>query len=71
MDITVLLNGKTIIVTGASNEIDTSPAKLCAAEGADIVLCARRSDLSEQVASEIHDKGDSAVCGAEYAEDGP
>ena len=50
--------GKVAIVTGASTGLGPVMAKMLAAEGAKLVLAARRADLVEQVAHEI---GEAAV----------
>ena len=47
------LAGKNIIITGASSGIGEAAAKLFAAEGANVVLGARRGQLLETHASEI------------------
>ena len=54
----MLLNGKTIIITGASSGIGAAAAKIFAAEGAKVVLGARRVELLEQITKDI-----SANCG--------
>ncbi|MEM7056525.1 MAG: SDR family oxidoreductase [Pseudomonadota bacterium] len=56
------LNGKTIIVTGASSGIGAAAASLFAKNGASVVLGARRSDHLARVAEAIHRDGGSAVC---------
>lgn len=71
----MLLDGKTIIVTGASSGIGAAAAKIFAAEGARLALGARRAELLEQVADEISANGGEAVFLAgdvqsgQYAED--
>jgi NAD(P)-dependent dehydrogenase (short-subunit alcohol dehydrogenase family) len=50
--------GKVAIVTGASTGLGPVMARMLAAEGARLVLAARRAELVEQVAHEI---GDAAV----------
>lgn len=55
-----LLNGKSIIVTGASSGIGRAAARLFAAEGARLVLVARGADKLEEVAREITDHGGQA-----------
>ncbi len=57
----MLLDGKTIIVTGASSGIGAAAARIFAAEGARLVLGARRSDMLEEVARDIEAKGGEAV----------
>ena len=56
------LQGKTIIVTGASSGIGAAAARLFAAEGANLVLGARRSAELEDIAQQIADSGHGAVC---------
>tara|TARA_R110000787_G_scaffold117209_1_gene227881 strand:- start:1789 stop:2553 length:765 start_codon:yes stop_codon:yes gene_type:complete len=58
MEMGMLLNGKTIIITGASSGIGAAAAKIFAAEGAKVVLGARRVELLEQITKDI-----SANCG--------
>ncbi|GGD36123.1 SDR family oxidoreductase [Aureimonas glaciei] len=51
------LHGKTIIVTGASSGIGAAAALLFAAEGANLILGARRSIELDAVAARISDAG--------------
>ena len=55
------LKDKTIIVTGASSGIGAAAATLFAAEGANVVLGARRAERLEAVAAEIVRRGGTAV----------
>ncbi|MGA0539611.1 SDR family oxidoreductase [Neotabrizicola sp. VNH66] len=57
----MLLNGKTIIVTGASSGIGAAAAAIFAEEGAKLVLGARRAELLEQITEGISAKGGEAV----------
>ncbi|MEW2623424.1 glucose 1-dehydrogenase [Streptomyces sp. NPDC048106] len=56
-----MLNGKVLLVTGASSGIGAEAARLFAAEGAAVVLMARRADALEVVAKEITAAGGRAV----------
>lgn len=55
------LEGKSIIITGASSGIGAAAALLFAAEGANLVLGARRSKELEDVANQISSSGGKAV----------
>jgi NADP-dependent 3-hydroxy acid dehydrogenase YdfG len=62
------LEGKKIIVTGASSGIGYALALGCAAEGADVALVARRQERLEELAQEIRGLGRQAlVCVADVA----
>ncbi len=50
-----LLNGKIILVTGASRGIGAAAAQLFAAEGATVVLTARNEDNLKRITAEIGD----------------
>lgn len=65
----MLLNGKTIIITGASSGIGAAAAKIFAAEGAKLVLGVRRAELLEQIQDEIITDGGKAVFAAGNVED--
>ncbi|MEM6932112.1 MAG: SDR family oxidoreductase [Pseudomonadota bacterium] len=65
----MLLEGKTIIVTGASSGIGAAAARAFSAEGARLVLGARRSDLLAAITSEIVADGGEAVFVAGDVED--
>jgi len=51
------LNGKVIIITGASSGIGEATAKLLAKNGARVVLGARRTDRLEAIAKDIRAEG--------------
>jgi len=55
------LKNKTIIITGASSGIGETAAVLFAAEGANLVLGARREALLQKLAAKITNSGGSAV----------
>ncbi len=57
----MLLDGKTIIVIGASSGIGAAAAKLFAANGARVVLGARRSALLDQIVGDIECSGGQAA----------
>ncbi len=56
------LDGRTAIVTGAGQGVGEGMARRLAAEGANVVIAARRSDTGEPVAQAIRDLGGSALC---------
>jgi len=53
--------GKVAMVTGASSGIGQGIARCLAAEGATVVLCARRKELLETLRDEIVGKGGKAI----------
>ena len=55
------LHGKVAIITGASSGIGRATARLFAEHGACVVLNARRADMLENVAREIHGTGGQVV----------
>jgi NADP-dependent 3-hydroxy acid dehydrogenase YdfG len=55
------LSGKTAIVTGSSSGIGHATAMALAGEGAAVVICARRKDRLEKLASEIRSRGGKAL----------
>lgn len=57
MTATMVLSGKTAIVTGASSGLGAYFAKVLAGAGAEVVLAARREAQLEQVAAAIRAKG--------------
>ncbi len=56
------LAGRTAIVTGAGQGVGEGIARRLAAEGAHVVVAARRADTGEPVAASIRAAGGSAVC---------
>jgi dehydrogenase/reductase SDR family protein 4 len=57
-----ILRDKTAIVTGASRGIGRSIAEVFIREGAQVVICGRRRETIEQVASEIGPGAKPVVC---------
>ncbi len=60
------LEGKNVLVTGASSGIGRAVALSCAQEGANVALVARRADRLQEVAAQIRELGvGAAVCTAD------
>ncbi|MCB0113686.1 MAG: SDR family NAD(P)-dependent oxidoreductase, partial [Caldilineaceae bacterium] len=60
------LEGKNVLVTGASSGIGRAVALACAKEGANVAVCARRADRLEEVATQIRELGvKAAICVAD------
>src|ERR1700753_3868431 len=55
------LKGKIVFITGASSGIGAATARAFAAEGARLLLAARRADKLAQVASKMSEQRASAV----------
>jgi NADP-dependent 3-hydroxy acid dehydrogenase YdfG len=55
------IEGKVVVITGASSGIGESSARLLAANGAKVVLGARRKDRIDALVKEITAKGGSAI----------
>ena len=55
------INGRVVIITGASSGIGEATARLRAQAGARVVLGARRADRLEQIADDIRAEGGNAV----------
>jgi NAD(P)-dependent dehydrogenase (short-subunit alcohol dehydrogenase family) len=56
------LTGRVALVTGASAGLGVRFAKVLAANGAKVAVCARRLDKLENVAAEIRAAGGEAIC---------
>lgn len=56
------LDGQVAVVTGASSGIGRATARLLAAEGAVVVLAARREKLLQEVKEKIASQGGMAIC---------
>ena len=57
----VRLSGRVVAITGASSGIGRATAERCAAEGAAVVLSARRADRLDEVAAAIAARGGRAL----------
>lgn len=55
------LDGRIAIVTGASSGVGRGVAKVLAANGAKVCICARRSAMLEELTAEIRDAGGEAL----------
>ncbi len=56
------INGKTVLITGASRGIGESAARIFAEAGANVVLVARSAADIERIAAEIGDKAMALTC---------
>jgi A-factor type gamma-butyrolactone 1'-reductase (1S-forming) len=56
-----MLDGKVVMITGASSGIGASAARVFAAEGATVVLMSRREGLLEAVAEDVRARGGQAL----------
>ena len=56
------VNGKTVLITGASSGIELTVAHKLADAGAHVLLVLRTKETIEEVKSEIEAKGVSASC---------
>lgn len=55
------LEGKTVIITGANSGVGATTAKAFSAEGAKLVICARRKEALDAVAEEIRSNGGEVI----------
>jgi len=55
------IEGKVVVITGASSGIGEATAKLLASKGANVVLGARREDKLKQIVDEIKEDGGQAA----------
>jgi len=55
------IQGKVVVITGASSGLGEAAARLLSAQGASIVLGARRKDRIEALAAELAGKGGKAI----------
>lgn len=53
--------GKVVVITGASSGLGEATARLLSAEGATVVLGARRADRIQSLAQELIDRGGKAL----------
>ena len=57
----IKLGGKRVLITGASSGIGEAGAERFAAEGAEVIVVARRADLLDDLAARIADAGGTAT----------
>ncbi len=55
------IEGKVVVITGAPSGLGEAAARLLSADGACVVLGARRTDRIESLAKELRGKGSRAV----------
>src|SRR5947209_7878698 len=56
------IDGKVVIITGASSGIGEASARLLARRGAKVVLGAQREENLQRIASQIESDGGQAAC---------
>ena len=56
------IEGKVVVITGASSGLGEAAARLLASKGATLVLGARRLDLIQALATKLISEGRQAVC---------
>lgn len=56
------LKGKIAVITGGNSGVGAATAKLFAAEGATVVITARREAALKEVADEITAAGGESIC---------
>jgi 3-oxoacyl-[acyl-carrier protein] reductase len=59
--VSALLEGRTVVVTGAGGGVGRGIALACATHGANVVIAARRTETGDPVAAEIRARGGNAV----------
>lgn len=65
------LEGRTVLVTGASSGIGEATARAVARRGATVIMVARRADELERVRADIESEGGHAECHTADLTDGP
>lgn len=55
------IEGKVVVITGASSGLGEATARLLSEQGATVVLAARRADRIESLASEVNSRGGKAL----------
>ena len=55
------IDGKVVVITGASSGLGEATARLLSAEGASVVLGARRVDRIQSLANELTASGGKAI----------